>query len=98
MSRPTPLEIHEVAANLDPEFAKAVSRWEVSVGEDSTGDPAIFVTIVFRDAAIHAAWPGRAAFRDRLRDLLFDIAPGYYPFIGFSAESEAINPEQPVRA
>ncbi len=98
MSRPTPLEIHDIAANLDPEFAKAVSRWEVSVGEDSTGDPAIFVTVVFRDTAIHDAWKSRISYRDELFETLIDTYPDYYPFVGFSAESEAINPEQPVRA
>ena len=98
MSDPTAEQIRDFAIRLDPSFAEAVGRWEIAVGEDSYGKPGLFITIVLRDATIRTAWKARDAFRWRLFDALLAEVPGYYPFIGFSAESIAINPESPVPA
>ncbi len=96
MITPNPDAIRAFAANLDPRFAENVSRWDVVVGEDWTGEPAIFVTIVLKDATIHSAWKTRGPYREQLFESLLREMPGYYPFIDFSAESDAVNPEKPV--
>jgi len=98
MVRPDSEEIRRLAIELGPEVADAVSRWEIRVGDDWLGEPAIFVTVVFKDSQIHRAWKIRRPFRERLHDALLQRFPEYYPFIGFSAESVAINPEEPAKA
>jgi len=93
MSHPDPEEIRKAAIEVDPEFAKAVARWEIEVGEDWRGEPAVFVVIVLRDADVARVWRTRDAFRRRLRERLFELLPEeYYPFITFSAESESLDP------
>jgi hypothetical protein len=98
MVRPDVDAIRELAIDLDPELANAVARWEIEVGEDWLGGPAIHLTIVFKDSEIRRVWKSRGAYRERLRDELLAMAPEHYPFIRFSAESEALNPDQPVQA
>jgi hypothetical protein len=96
--RPTVDDVREIALSLDPGFNRVVSRWEIEVGEDWLGEPGIFVKIVLRDSDLHAIWKSRIAFRNSLRRRLLDLYPDYFPFITFSAESIAINPEQPATA
>jgi hypothetical protein len=98
MARPDPDAIRKLAIELDPELAKSVSRWEIEVGEDWLGEPAIHVAIVLKDEDIRRLWKSRDAFRDRLRDALREFAPDYYPFIRFDAESVSLGPTQPARA
>ena len=99
MARPRAEDIREIAIALDPEFAEAVSRWDIRVGEDWRGEPGVFVTIVLRDDGARAVWPTRDGYRTRLLQALLEALPeDYFPFISFSAESIALNPEIPVRA
>jgi hypothetical protein len=98
MARPDPGAIRELAIGLDPELAESVSRWEIDVGEDWLGEPAIHVAIVLKDSEVRRVWRARDEFRNRLRDELRAFAPDYYPFIRFDAESVALNPEEPARA
>ena len=97
MAAPKPEDILKIATELDPDFAPFVSRWDIDVGEDWTGDPAVHVVVVLKDATIRAAWKIRVPYREELFETLLERVPGYFPYVGFSAESEAINPEEPVR-
>jgi hypothetical protein len=98
MPQPDVDEIREFAVRLDPDLAKAVSRWEIEVGEDWLGELAIHVAVVFKDSEIRRVWTKREAFRKRLREGLRALAPDCYPFVRFDAESVALDPEQPARA
>jgi hypothetical protein len=87
--------VRDVALSLDPDMTAAASRWDVRVGQDWMGNPAVFVTLVFRDDAIGKVWRRREDYRRALRDRLFELLPeDYYPFIGFSAESVALDPDK----
>lgn len=97
VSAPDVAEIRTIAEGLDPAFATAVRRWDVEVREDSSGQPAVFVVIVLKDEAIRSVWKSRNAYRERLFDRLLALAPDYFPFIRFDAESEALDPAQPAR-
>lgn len=81
---------------VDSDYARAVSRFDIEVTDDSTGDPAIFVTVVFKDTDLYGAWPKRDAYREKIQDHLFEEWPDRYPYVTFSAESVAIDPEVPA--
>lgn len=98
MGRPDPEEIRRLAIELGPELADAVSRWEITVGLDWLGEPSIDMIVVFKDSDIRRVWKIRRPFQERLFRALLDRYPDYYPFIAFSAESVAINPEEPARS
>lgn len=86
-------EIRAELIALDPERAADVSRWDVEIGEDSVGGPAVFVTVVYRDDRLYGAWPSHGEYRKRIEARLDEVAPERWPFVWFSAESVAIDPE-----
>lgn len=98
MARPNPDAIRDLVEGLDPGFAETVARWEIDIGEDWLGEPAVHVTIVFKDARIRDVWKSKDDYRKRLERALRNYLPEHYPFIVFSAESVALNPEEPARA
>jgi len=95
---PTVEQIRETAIAIDPKFAKAVARWDIEVGRDWQGDPGVFVIIVLKDSEAHRVWESRRDYKDRLRNRLWAMLPeGYFPYITYSAESVALDPEIPAR-
>ncbi|MFN0093403.1 MAG: hypothetical protein ACKVVT_01320 [Dehalococcoidia bacterium] len=96
--RPSADDVRAFSQSLDPAFAENVSRWDVRVGEDHWGDPAIFVTAVLKDSHAHRAWGTLRGFEQRLFRALLERHPEYFPFVLFSAESEALDPLVPVKA
>lgn len=91
-------DVLDEIAQVDPDYAKAVKRFEVQVKEDSTGDPAIFVTIVLKSRGIRAAWPKREPFRETIEERLSKNWPERFPYVTFSAESVWIDPQAPAPA
>ena len=98
MAEPTVKEVMREIAATDPDFEAGVSRFDVRVGEDSNGLPGIFIKVVLADKTIREYWPHRNAFKEALRRRLWKRFPDSFPFVWFSAESEAINPEVPASA
>ncbi|MFN0145703.1 MAG: hypothetical protein ACKVT1_04275 [Dehalococcoidia bacterium] len=94
MTLPTPEAIRDELVRLDPERAADVSRWEVEIGEDSVGDPAVFVTVVYRDDRLYAAWKRRREYTGLIEAGLTALLPGRWPYVTLSAESVAIDPER----
>ena len=92
MERITPEAIKDRLVALDPEKAADVSRWEVEIGEDSVGGPAVFVTVVYRDDRLHAAWSGHKAYQELLRQRLVDLLPDHWAYVRLSAESISADP------
>lgn len=93
MSRPSPEAVREAAIAVDPEFAKSVARWEIEVGEDWLGKPAVFVKVVLRDRSLASVWDSLLTRRRRLVEQLLAVLPdAYFPYVSFSAESVALYP------
>jgi hypothetical protein len=98
MERMTADEIRERLIALDPVRAKDVSRWEIKIGEDSLGEPAVHVTVVYRDDRLYHAWPEQEKYRERLWDELVRLFPDRWPYVIASAESVDADPTvAPVR-
>jgi hypothetical protein len=87
-------EIRERLIALDQEKAKDVSRWEIKVGEDSLGEPAVFVTVVFRDDRAHAGWVSWTDYRHAIERRLRSLLPPYWPYVWPSAESVMTDPRR----
>ena len=85
--------VRQRLAAIDHPLRDAVARWEITIGTDDTGEPAIDVVVVLYDADIRRVWRQRNILRDLVRDRLREIAPERWPYVTFSAESEALNPE-----
>ena len=89
MAWKTAEDIREALADIsDP----AIDRLDIEVRPDSTGEPAVFVTVVFRDADLREAWFRRNDLRARIRARLVEFVPELWPFVWFSAQTVAANP------
>ena len=90
MAWKTAEEIREALADIgDP----AIDRLDIEVRPDSTGEPAVFVTVVFKDADLYDGWLRRNDLRARLRKRLVEFVPELWPFVDFSAQTVAADPE-----
>ena len=89
MAWKTVQEIRDALADInDP----AVDRLDIEVRPDSTGEPAVFVTVVFRDADLREGWLRRNDLRASIRARLVEFVPELWPFVWFSAQTAAANP------
>ena len=94
MDRITPEAIKDRLVALDPEKAADVSRWEVEIGEDSVGDAAVFVTVVYRDDRSHAGWLTWTEYRHALEAQLRTLLPDHWPYVRPSAVSVETDPRR----
>jgi hypothetical protein len=88
--------VREALRRSPPPEADAIARMDVSVREDSGGDPAVYATVVFHSSGARRAWPRRAEIERHVRDVLRRAVPDLWPYIGFSADDDALNPEAPI--
>lgn len=88
-------EVKKAVSKLGPE----VRRVRYTVGEDTSGEPAIYFRIVLADAAV---WPWDVLsrttrnIRDTLRDQLQPLPTwGLFPYFRFRSESEQAGRTEP---
>lgn len=87
-------DIRRRLADINDPLVGAVARWEVSFGVDDAGEPVVDVVIVLRDAELKRVWKRRGQLRQLVRARLQEDLPRRWPYVSFSAESEALNPEE----
>ena len=83
----------QLAAHRDDlPFPDAVVGWDVKVGQDATGDAAVWVWVVLRDDYMAQAWP--MPVRDKTRDLVRELVTRVIDpadvqvYVRFQSESE----------
>ncbi len=89
----SPDDVQRALEAIPDELRNAVSRWEIAIDEDWSGDPATHVRVLFKDAELIRAWPQRNRYRDRIRETLWNLLPDRIPYVLFSGETQAANPE-----
>lgn len=93
MSQVNAQEIEQALTNLHDPSVRAVARWVVDLRTDSTGELAVFVTVVLRDRDASRVWHDRERLRRAVEQKLTELAPERWPYVWMSAESTALNPE-----
>jgi hypothetical protein len=75
----------------------AVKRWEVTVGEDWIGEPAVFATAVLEESRTRAIWHMIHDFEREAELIVRGIAPDRWPVVRVTADDLAFDPDPPVR-
>jgi hypothetical protein len=90
-------QIDEVVAEAVKELGPMVVRVRHNVGEDWTGDPAIFFRVVLPDRECRGKRLNKATTRIRelLRDKFDSLELGRFAYFSFRSETEALEmPEE----
>jgi hypothetical protein len=90
-------QIDEAVAEAEKELGAAVVRLRYNVGEDWTGDPAIFFRVVLTDRECKGKRLNKATTRVRalLRDKLDALELGRFAYFSFRSQAEAVEmPEE----
>jgi hypothetical protein len=86
-------QVREIVESYDPRITEAAARIDIRVGEDWRGEPAVFVDIVLKDSEAYYVWPKILDHNRELTNRLLEVLPEeYFPFVGFNAESVALDP------
>ena len=89
---PSTVDFEAQLKAIDYPKMDAIDRWEVRLDEDWSGDPAVFVTITYKDAEIRDAWPTRNKLVDAVRSLAEAAFPDRWSYVDLTADSD-IDPD-----
>jgi hypothetical protein len=74
-------EIRKAIERLEP--PSAIKRFDVRLGEDSSGDDALWIDFYVEDDATPETVSTMQRFTDRVRQVFFDSPQGPWPYIRF---------------
>lgn len=70
----------------------AIADWDVTVGSDSTGDPAVWVFVIVRDDRLADFEPTWNDARWRIKGAVSEVAPEAFTYVRMQLESEVEHP------
>src|SRR4051794_23084462 len=88
-------ELEQAIRGIDHPAVAAVAKWDVRLDEDWSGDPAVYITVTFKDSEIRRIWPTRNELRASIEAAATRLLPGRLVYVRLTAQSIAIDPDPP---